>query len=145
MEQQLIAFLKKPIVSRSLYFISCMVIAFGLGVITEYSIINRNNQPTIELPAKPAPLAFRYKTVAPENVYDVVPAEPIPENQTPTMIIQPEVSSDTEKRFVASKTGTKYYPPDCGGISRIKAENRVYFATEQEAQDKGYTRTTTCN
>ena len=143
MEQKLIIFLKKPVVLRSLYFISCMVISFGLGIITEYSIINQSNDPVIELPSKPTPLAFRYKTPISENIYDTIPAENVPDDQSSTLITSS--SPDTAKQFVASKTGTKYYPPDCGGINRIKIENRVYFATEQEAQDKGYTRTTTCN
>jgi hypothetical protein len=144
MEQKLIIFLKKPVVLRSLYFISCMVISFGLGIITEYSIINQSNKPTVELPAKPTPLALRYKTPAPENIYDTIPAENISDDQS-----SPETTTislpDTTKQFVGSKTGTKYYPPDCSGINRIKIENRVYFTTEQEAQDKGYTRTTTCS
>jgi hypothetical protein len=144
MEQKLIIFLKKPVVLRSLYFISCMVISFGLGIITEYSIINQSNKPTIELPVKPTPLAFRYKTSAPENIYDTIPAENVSDDQSPSSTTTASLS-DTTKQFVASKTGTKYYPPDCSGINRIKIENRVYFATEQEAQDKGYTRTTTCS
>jgi hypothetical protein len=144
MEQKLIIFLKKPVVLRSLYFISCMVISFGLGIITEYSIINQSNDPVIELPSKPTPLAFRYKTPAPVNIYDTIPAENVSDDQSSSETI-PSPSPDTVKQFVGSKTGTKYYPPDCGGINRIKIENRVYFATEQEAQDKGYTRTTTCN
>ncbi len=144
MEQKLIIFLKKPVVLRSLYFISCMVISFGLGIITEYSIINQPNNPVMELPAKPTPLAFRYKTPAPVNIYDTMPAENVSDDQSLSSTI-PSSSPDTTRQFVASKTGTKYYPPDCGGINRIKIENRVYFATEQEAQDKGYTRTTTCN
>lgn len=142
MEQHLIHFLKKPLVLRSLYFICCMIISFGLGIIVEYSILNRNNTPTIELPKKPVPLAYRYPTTTPQNTYDTMVAEP-PATVDTTPTTSP--SLDTTKAFTASKTGTKYYPANCGGISRIKPENRIYFATEQEAQDQGYTRTSTCN
>src|SRR5574344_756483 len=44
-----------------------------------------------------------------------------------------------EKRFVASKSGTKYYPLDCGGAKRIKEENKIWFATSKEAEKFGYT------
>jgi hypothetical protein len=39
---------------------------------------------------------------------------------------------------VASKTGTKYYLPSCSGASRIKDENKIYFATAAQAQAAGY-------
>ncbi len=45
---------------------------------------------------------------------------------------------------VASKNGTKYYYPSCSGISRIAAENKVTFASAQEAEVAGYTIASTC-
>ena len=41
-------------------------------------------------------------------------------------------------RFVASKAGKKYYPVNSAAGSRLKPENRVYFATEEEARRAGY-------
>ena len=46
--------------------------------------------------------------------------------------------------YVASKNGKKYYLPTCAGASRIKAENRIYFKTVQEAQAKGLTPAANC-
>jgi DNA/RNA endonuclease YhcR with UshA esterase domain len=46
--------------------------------------------------------------------------------------------------FVASKNGSKYFPSTCGSAKTIKEENLIYFATEAEAQQAGYERTTTC-
>ena len=40
--------------------------------------------------------------------------------------------------FVASKNGTKYYIPTCGGASRIKEENKIWFTTKAEAEKAGY-------
>jgi len=40
--------------------------------------------------------------------------------------------------YVASKSGTKYYLPWCGTVSRIKEENKVWFGTKQEAEQAGY-------
>ena len=56
----------------------------------------------------------------------------------------PGAPVQTSGNFVASKNGTKYYPKDCSAVSRIKAENRVWFSTEADAQLQGYSRTTTC-
>ena len=41
-------------------------------------------------------------------------------------------------QFVASKNGGKYYFPWCSGTSRIKDENKIWFATEDEAKKAGY-------
>ncbi|MBM3228205.1 S1 RNA-binding domain-containing protein [Candidatus Peribacteria bacterium] len=49
---------------------------------------------------------------------------------------QPQVSSPAG--FVASKTGKKYYPAGSAAAEKIKEENRVIFATEEEAQKAGY-------
>jgi hypothetical protein len=38
---------------------------------------------------------------------------------------------------IASKTGTVYYLPTCSGVSRIKPENRVTYASASAAQAKG--------
>lgn len=40
--------------------------------------------------------------------------------------------------LVASKTGKKYYPADSAAAQKIKEENRVTFATEDEAKAAGY-------
>lgn len=40
--------------------------------------------------------------------------------------------------FVASKTGKKYYSADSAAGKKIKDENRVHFATEEEAQKAGF-------
>ncbi len=46
--------------------------------------------------------------------------------------------------FVASKSGKKYYLPTCSGVSRIKEENRVWFATKEDAESAGLTPATNC-
>ena len=47
-------------------------------------------------------------------------------------------SNTTEQNFVASKNGTKYYFPWCEGTNKIKEENKVWFASKEEAEKKGY-------
>lgn len=52
--------------------------------------------------------------------------------------------NSSEKKFVASKSGAKYYLPWCGGVSRIKEENKIWFASEAEAKKSGYTPAVNC-
>ena len=53
-------------------------------------------------------------------------------------------AGEGEKLFVASKSGTKYYYPWCLGVSRIKEENKVWFATADEAKKAGYSPASNC-
>ena len=53
-------------------------------------------------------------------------------------------TTKSEKSFVAAKSGTKYYFPWCGGVSRIKEENKIWFASEAEARKAGYTPAANC-
>jgi hypothetical protein len=55
-------------------------------------------------------------------------------------------STDTTSTcsFIGSKSGTKYYPPSCKTVNRIKPENLICFISELDAQEKGYARTKTC-
>lgn len=45
---------------------------------------------------------------------------------------------------VASKNGSVYHFPWCGGASQISAANKVWFASEKAAQDAGYTPSKSC-
>lgn len=48
-------------------------------------------------------------------------------------------------KYVASQSGTKYYPASgCGAVNRIKPENRVYFETAEVAESRGYERYSGC-
>ncbi|MBD3245312.1 MAG: hypothetical protein GF335_04980 [Candidatus Moranbacteria bacterium] len=65
--------------------------------------------------------------------------------QTKSNIQSNSTSKSKEKKFVASKNGTKYYTLDCGGVNRIKDENKVYYSSEKEAQADGKTFSATCS
>lgn len=47
-------------------------------------------------------------------------------------------------KYVASKTGKKYYLPNCSGANRIKEANKVWFATVESAQAAGLTPAANC-
>ncbi len=48
------------------------------------------------------------------------------------------------KSFFASSRGTKYYPAGCSAGKSLKLENRVYFATREDAEKAGYTLSSSC-
>jgi hypothetical protein len=50
----------------------------------------------------------------------------------------------TEKNFVASVSGTKYYLPHCSGVSRIKEGNKIWFSSREDAELSGYTPASNC-
>ncbi len=56
-----------------------------------------------------------------------------------------EKTVNTEGRnFFGSSRGTKYYPANCGAGKSLKAENRVYFDTKEEAEKAGYEMSSSC-
>jgi len=44
----------------------------------------------------------------------------------------------TGGQVVASKTGTKYHFPWCGGASQMKEENKIWFDSIEKARAAGY-------
>jgi hypothetical protein len=68
-----------------------------------------------------------------------IPKEPEAANGGPAAVIKAvPAMEEGPKVYMASKSGTKYYLPTCGTAKRIKEENRVWFATKEEAEAAGY-------
>ena len=57
---------------------------------------------------------------------------------------QENQNSATDLNIVASVNGIRYYYLHCSGVGRIRDENRVYFASEKEAEEAGYTLAINC-
>ncbi|OGI57277.1 hypothetical protein A3B85_02790 [Candidatus Nomurabacteria bacterium RIFCSPHIGHO2_02_FULL_37_13] len=53
--------------------------------------------------------------------------------------------TNSAKSFFASNRGSKYYSLGCSGGQTIKQENRIYFATKEEAEKAGYALSASCN
>ncbi len=62
-----------------------------------------------------------------------------------TQVTEQPVQEPDIWTVAASKTGKVYYPKTCTGLGRVKPENRVYFASEQEAQQAGLTKAASCH
>jgi hypothetical protein len=52
--------------------------------------------------------------------------------------------TDENSGFVASKNGTKYHFPWCAGAKQISAENKIFFATKEEAKNAGFSPAQNC-
>jgi hypothetical protein len=50
-----------------------------------------------------------------------------------------EVSQNKIGVFVASKNSKIYHRPDCKYVNSIKEENKIWFQSAEEAEDKGFT------
>lgn len=50
----------------------------------------------------------------------------------------------TAGNFVASKNGLRYYLPNCAGANLIKEENKIWFRTRVEAEERGLTPSINC-
>ena len=55
------------------------------------------------------------------------------------------VNTSAGKKYVASKNGKLYYSLNCSGAKRIKEENKIFFASKDEAEKSGYSLATSCN
>ena len=45
---------------------------------------------------------------------------------------------DPRGTYIGSKSGSAYHYPWCPGAQKIKEENKIWFATKEEAVQKGY-------
>ncbi len=52
--------------------------------------------------------------------------------------------NNSEKLYVASKSGTKYHYPWCAGAVNIKEENKIWFSSKEEAEKSGYSPASNC-
>lgn len=91
----------------------------------------------------------RASTTQKQTVFEANPTEEVASvrkatesGQEPGVAIPGSVP--TERGYVASKNGTKYHLPWCPGASQIKEENKLWFATKEEAEKAGYSPAANC-
>jgi hypothetical protein len=71
---------------------------------------------------------------------DATAAEP--RASTAASVSQPD-TANASAPWVASSRGSTYYRNACSGARRLSSANRIYFATEDQAQGAGYRRSRT--
>jgi len=109
------------------------IIGFELGLVEGRSGISAPL--VIEVPASPK---ASEKTVD-VSAMDTVKQSSKASNTSPSNQSVTTPDSASTCTFVGSKNSDKYHLPTCSFAKRIKPENRVCFASEDEAKAKGYT------
>ncbi|MEW5907665.1 MAG: hypothetical protein AB1643_00565 [Patescibacteria group bacterium] len=66
------------------------------------------------------------------------------ENLSANLMIESKPGFDSHGSVVASKNGTKYHYPWCGGAQQIKEENKIWFSSIEEARKAGYVPASNC-
>jgi hypothetical protein len=68
-------------------------------------------------------------------------------SQPPVSTVRPSpgqqgsaASTEAAAPWVASSRGSTYYRNGCSAGNKLSAANRIYFKSEKEAEDAGYTR-----
>lgn len=59
--------------------------------------------------------------------------------------VVPDMTSTSSEAVIASRTGTAYYWPWCGGAGRISAAQAIWFPSGTEARTHGYTPARNCD
>lgn len=116
--------------ARDIGLVSAIVflgaLSFGLGRLSAYG----QTGPQVTL-CGTAPLA---PTTITANVLQGIQPAPIPATSNPT----------NAGTYVASKNGSAYHFPWCSGAQRIREENKIWFATKEEAEAAGYRPASNC-
>ena len=59
-------------------------------------------------------------------------------------IYEDSTIGETGGQVVASKKGSKYHAPWCPGAQTMKEENKIWFESEEAAEEAGYGRAGNC-
>ncbi len=116
--------------------------SFGLG---RLSILDENRQPIIiendsQTKQESAAALTAGAAVSPATVQSAAVAS----SAKGQMSIIKSAPLAPGGKIVASKTGTKYYFPWCGGTAKIANANKIWFNSETDARAKGYQPAANC-
>lgn len=107
------------------------IISFGLG---RLSVIWPEKRPitiTTNNPTGPSPRALGQQPTTHNNDEIQKNLNSSPNNSNPP-------ANNAKGKYVASKNSTFYHFPWCPGALKIKEENKIWFQTKEEAENRGY-------
>lgn len=88
--------------------------------------------------AEPMIISIPAAAEVPNDKKEETPTENQSAN-TESKTLQTGEKQETEKcAFVGSKNSNKYHLPTCAVAKRIKPENKICFASKEEAEKRGY-------
>lgn len=122
----------KGLLSSSDFVLSAIIVVVSL---TSFYLGKVSVSEQIPLQSLEAQAARPQNENLQQNIQGINPA---------TSSTSPLSKNATGKGYVASKSGTKYHLPWCGSAKQIKEENKIWFATKEEAEKAGYTPASNC-
>jgi hypothetical protein len=107
------------------------VSAFGLGRLSGYSASLKND-----------PISITSEVLGDSTF--VSPKAPLANPHTSSVGTIDTANTTFQKNYVASKNGKLYYPSGCRGAQRIAEKNQVWFATQDDAEQSGFKKASSC-
>jgi hypothetical protein len=128
-------------------FLSVSAFAFGLGMLAQKQLyLSQSGQGRgifkIES-ASSSPGSILGASVA-GAVAAAVATEKISQSLGVSAPVASAPLHTTVGKYVASKNGTKYYLASCSGAKRIKDENKIWFASVEDAKASGRSASSAC-
>lgn len=124
-------FFKRYITDDGLFYSALIILigiaSFGLGRWSVADVSLNATQPAaiiLNEQIAPVPRAAEEGAETPSSAAPVTPA--------------------TAGKYVGSKNGSKYHLPYCPGAKQMKEENKVWFASKEEAEAAGYAPAANC-
>ena len=130
--------------SKSLYVILLILAIAGFYLVL-FSIHKKSLQSAVK--KSPSPINTEIHSVKERearNKRNLKAHNTIFDNLSSTMKVAQETSRDNvdtsfiPEKFVASKQSNQFHEPKCDWAKKIRTERRIWFASKQEAWEKGY-------
>jgi hypothetical protein len=154
------SFLEKPKVLKIIkitLFVLLFFISFLLGILFEQSSV-KEVPSNIEIYLPNGDLLNKSDVIVPSNDLSAYVLNGGYQNSNILNIDSPTIEdrlslisdntnggeNDSDFKIFGSKNGSTYYTKGCTSGNRVKEENRVYFESETDAEDEGYTRSKLC-
>ena len=129
--------LKSWIADDTLYVALLLILVAG----SSFGLGRLSIEDSATAPVSPAESHIQLLTV---SSTPTVLTSPVP-TQSGAAVVKAFAASELPTGpYVASKSGTKYHLVTCGSAKQIKSENKIFFATKNEAEAAGYTPASNC-
>ena len=110
--------------------IGCFILSFGVVMADQSKLVASKNSDKYHLDT----CATAKKIDAANKVTFNTPEEAVKAGYSPCKVCNPPAKSAA---FVASKNSDKYHVPTCAMAAKITPENKVTFASKEEAEKAG--------
>ncbi|MGK2849001.1 MAG: hypothetical protein ACSLEX_02945 [Minisyncoccota bacterium] len=120
---------------QKLFFLAGMLLVGGLAFGSGWLRGQMMNKPPLIIAI---PEAVQESVSAPVPTMDITSSSDSTGSVSPRSTNKPINTSSAPCPFVGSRNSDKYHLATCAVAKRIKSENRVCFASKEEAEQRGY-------